>query len=202
MGTLESLKRLAKGNTIYVTDIEGELLKTLATHSRAERILEIGRHSSVSTWWLNQGIAVREIHSLEPKPRPEADRVLKGVANCDLQFHHPTTFRQAVEAKPSPCFAAYDLIYIDGDHSYEGCLADLKLAYMVSRTVTQAPTRPTLIVIHDIHSPKHGKAIAAACNEFSKDAAYLNPGRPEAQWVDLPIVGGKLEDGMRLLTFL
>jgi len=138
---------LAHGSSEFGTAL---MLFTLAVNIRAKRILEIGRCRGFSTYALASGLAFNEMNWTEArhnKQRPDVDyEVYEDCAHGVL--HSVDLIPQANATQliaqsnflgnyvmfhnmPSGAFDAatygpFDLVFIDGDHSYDGCLADVK----------------------------------------------------------------------------
>jgi Methyltransferase domain len=141
LGTLRS--ELAHGSSEFGTAL---MLFTLAVNVRATRILEIGRCRGLSTLALAGALRFNDVGWTEAphNKRPDVDylryeysslHVLYSVdlipqANAE-QLISQTKLTPYVKYvnMPSSDFqpdGLYDLVFIDGDHSYEGCLADVK----------------------------------------------------------------------------
>jgi len=124
----------------------GLSLFSLATSIRAKQILEIGRHFGFSTFalasalrFLDMGWTEPEFHkqrpdidyptfeafngrltSIDPNSRPEAEELL---AKYDLTKY--VNLVTGFSGQFVPDVPSYDFIFIDGDHSINGCSADI-----------------------------------------------------------------------------
>jgi predicted O-methyltransferase YrrM len=124
----------------------GLMLFTLAVSTRSKRMLEIGRYTGFSTYALTSALRFLEmgwkepdfhrqrpdvnygahestepgrLTSVEPQPLPQAEEL--------LQHHNLLRYVELVTAASGDYTPTgeYDLIFIDGDHTYEGCLRDV-----------------------------------------------------------------------------
>lgn len=126
----------------------GLSLFSLAVSTRSRQILEIGRHFGFSTFalasalrfqhagWaepafhkqrpdvdyaeLESPLKIGRLTSIEPNPRPEALAL--------LQKYELTPYVNLVTGFSGqfvPDVSSYDIIFIDGDHSVNGCAADI-----------------------------------------------------------------------------
>lgn len=127
---------------------QGEFLRSLVTNSNPKTVVEIGTFFGISSIWI--GAALQDaanggrLYSIDlfkdilPMPNGRRTKcildpmhkVAENVARAGLQ--ECVTLIQGdsrvVGGKwPEISSAGIDLLYIDGDHSIEGCLADFKL---------------------------------------------------------------------------
>lgn len=125
----------------------GQTLFSLAVSTRASRILEIGRYKGFSTLALASGLymnqigwdepvqhkqrpdvdykalespPLRKVTSLDPFPDPEATALLKKAGV--MQFVDMVD-KYSYQYEPE---GPYDIIFVDGDHTYPGLKRDIK----------------------------------------------------------------------------
>jgi len=125
----------------------GQTLFSLTVSTRASRILEIGRYKGFSTLALASGLymnqigwdepiqhkqrpdvdynvlespPVRKITSLDPFPDPQATALLK---KAGVMKFVEMVDKYSYQYEPE---GPYDLIFVDGDHTYEGLSRDIK----------------------------------------------------------------------------
>lgn len=133
---------------LHPTQVDSEItgLLDLATERRVERIVEIGTAQGGTTFLLSRAIpSARWTLSIDLRPRHT--RVLRFFNRPDRTFHAlaGSSISPAVLQRVASLLgeAPVDLLFIDGDHSYEGVKSD----YAHYRRFV----RPGgLIVFHDI----------------------------------------------------
>jgi predicted O-methyltransferase YrrM len=147
---------------------EMEYLYSVARQSR-RGILEIGRFNGGSTFLLacaNQGVP---IHSIDNAPKN--DELLRTLLRENAVGNNVVLIVN--DSKISKPIGPVDLIFIDGDHSYEGCAADLATWY------AQLAEGGHLL-LHDSYLGPHG--VQRAIADFIER-------RPEIEIVVSPFIG-------------
>jgi predicted O-methyltransferase YrrM len=141
------------GEFIRLDPWEGELLFMLAARAKLG-ILEIGRYNGGSVFLLACANAAVPIHSIDNQPQDDArlqqllDRASVG-QNVDLIVGDSQNARY-------PQVGPIDLLFVDGDHSYEGVTADLRNWYDLVSVGGH-------IVLHDCY---HGSPVMDAAWDF------------------------------------
>lgn len=137
-----------------------EALFKVATQWRCERIVEIGVRSGYSalTWLLaNPGATLIGVEADEDERSVNTHTGRKGLWRHaqtilrSLPFHLVLVDSHSLRRLPDA-----DLIYVDGDHTFKGCLADLRLA-------EQSTNR---IVVDDYDSIP---GVRQACDTFTSE---------------------------------
>ncbi|MBK5197743.1 MAG: class I SAM-dependent methyltransferase [Methyloceanibacter sp.] len=150
---------------------EGEYLFAVARHAKLG-IVEIGRFKGGSTFLLANAVPKSvPIYSidLEPQDDEKLKRLFEATSKSSLK-----RVRLIVGDSQKGCFpeiGPYDLLFIDGDHSYQGCSADIANWY-------GGLARNGHMLFHDSHKLGVQDAIA----DFMG-------GHPKAQVVTSPFMG-------------
>ena len=97
------------------------------TAARAERgIVEIGRYNGGSTLVLGAANQAVPIWSIDIAPQDD-DLFRRQIANIGLDARFELIVGNSQHGTfPQIAPSSYDLLFIDGDHSFAGCLADLE----------------------------------------------------------------------------
>lgn len=130
----------------------GLSLFSLVVSTRAESVVEIGRFKGFSTFAIASALkfltensweetpgakqrpgfnyeefekvgGVRKVYSIDPFPTPEA---VAYIENNDLKKYVKFFDKRSDEVSLKDFVKRPDIIFIDGDHSFEGCMADVK----------------------------------------------------------------------------
>jgi predicted O-methyltransferase YrrM len=105
---------------------EGEYLFMLASRAR-QGIVETGRFHGGSTFLLSCANAEVPIHSVDIAPKND-ELVRRYMQQNGVGAKTELIVGDSQNVK-YPQVGAYDLLWIDGDHSYEGCTKDLENWY-------------------------------------------------------------------------
>ncbi len=119
-------------------------LEELIKKHDVKTVVEIGSFLGASTAWfaerVDRVICVDKWIEVEPDgnynnlvwtcertglPRDFYDEFWKNIVDAGLQ--HKVSVVRGWSSDVSPCVPDADLIYVDGDHSYEGCASDIRL---------------------------------------------------------------------------
>lgn len=146
-GFLNHLKKLQEAGSSELP--VGLILFTLAVSRMSERILEIGRHKGFSTFALAAGLKYldegvprigwncqrpeidydvlfqpkkRILYSLDPDPK-YLEYCRQMMKDFDLEKYVKFETVKSQDYKPE---GEYDIVFIDGDHSYQGCKNDVE----------------------------------------------------------------------------
>jgi predicted O-methyltransferase YrrM len=149
---------------------EAEYLFTVASHTRVG-IIEIGRFNGGSCFLMSIAAPEVPIYSIDIAPRDDARlRTFFAANNVGSNVQLIIGDSRRTEY---PQIGQADLLFIDGDHSYEGCLADLKNWY--GRLVPGGH-----LVLHDCYTGSWG--VQQAVLDFVAD-------HPELESVQSPYIG-------------
>ena len=102
---------------------EAEYLFLVASLAR-KGIVEIGRHNGGSTFLLACANSEVPIWSIDIAPQDD-DRLRRLLAEHGVGRNVDLIVGDSQRGE-FPEIGAYDLLFVDGDHSYEGCMADLE----------------------------------------------------------------------------
>ncbi len=105
---------------------EGEYLFNLAALSR-KGILETGRYHGGSAFLMSCSNPDVPIHSIDIEPKDD-QRLRDFMDRCGVGKNVDLIVGNSQKTK-YPQIEQYDVLWIDGDHSYEGCTADLNNWY-------------------------------------------------------------------------
>ncbi len=139
---------------------------------RLERVLEIGSFRGGTAWLWAQLADVVVAIDRAPLFSPELVTIL--IAD---DSHDPSVVELAGE------FAPFDLIFIDGDHSYEGVAADF---------LNYAPLiRPGgLVVLHDVCEHEAGSEVSLFWTELRERFEHTELIREPRHWGGFGVVLG------------
>lgn len=149
-------------NTWRMAEKEGQQLYEIAMSLKPTIILETGTHQGYSGMWflkalkdLQQGMLITiDILSTEKYDKLNKEQLLENhiIAKHNLQSIS-NRFVQITAGEPD--VDVIDLLFIDGDHSFKGCLNDLNAYYPKLR-------KGGICLLHDFH----GIQVPAAFEEF------------------------------------
>lgn len=146
----------------WLSELEALLLVDYASRT-THHMLEFGSYCGRSAKLLGTLAALteRELHCVDPwgdfgLPSKTGDQALEefktNIAGLPVGW-----WRSRVEDWKHPQHWSYGFIYCDGDHSYEGTLAQLRKA---------AELEPLIIAVHDVNDSGGGKKVKQACLEL------------------------------------
>ena len=138
-------------NVAVWSDIQDHL--PLLRESAHGNVMEIGVRGGMSTSALLAGVEAKggHVYSVD-------------INNCPIFTGHPQwSFMVADSIREIERISKFvpdslELLFVDGDHTYEGCLADLH---------NYAP-RAKKVLIHDCECPLTFPGVRKACEEYAK----------------------------------
>lgn len=140
----------------WLTKAEAELLFRCASQCEGA-ILEVGSYHGRSTVLLAR--TGRTIYAVEPfagfcKNDMDGSFAERDFREATKSFPNVKLYKQKIETwNPLPC----GFCYLDGDHSYEGTITQIKKALKC---------KPTWIAVHDVNDSGGGLRIKRACLEL------------------------------------
>lgn len=156
-------------------DKEGEFLYNIALSSKSKFIVETGTFRGASGVWFLKAIEAQGKGWFITYDITKPDGYTKQTEK-QLRENHliavrrlekvGSSFSTIVDSKIYAWSNKIDLLFIDGDHSYNSCLTDLQ-------TFEPHVKKKGLILIHDYH----GKGVPAAVRDYYVDKEYF--GRKE-----------------------
>ena len=135
---------------------EMELLFIIARRARVG-ILEIGRYSGGSTFLLACANAEVPIHSIDIRPQDD-ERLRQLFATHNVGQNVSLIVGDSTN-QPCDSVGQIDLLFVDGDHSYEGCLADIRNWY-------DAVIPGGVLLFHDSYADTDGQEVQDAIMDF------------------------------------
>ena len=111
-------------NFIHLHPWEGEYLFQVASQARLG-IVEVGRLHGGSTFLLACANSVCPIYSIDNDPVDDTYLKNAVIKHCDRELSGIDLIVGDSQSTQYPHIAGADVIFIDGDHSYEGCKRDL-----------------------------------------------------------------------------
>lgn len=153
-----------------VNDSTGQLLAALVANHPHYRVMEIGRGYGVSTLWMLSAMRGGLLHSYDIFDDAWSVALIDKLYNDGLLLAKPGL--RLLKNGDLPGEAAdYNIIFIDGDHSYEGVRKDFERA-------AQLLAPGGLIIMHDVMSgagqPGVQRMWATIRSETSFDAFVLD----------------------------
>ena len=127
METLDKLDHYLMGEmTINNLPMFQNVIKTI----NPQNILEIGfnRGSSALLWLMNSTVS---IHSFDIVSQPTSIHILSTLYNSRFKFTQMNSFN-IVENLGEELTSKFDLIIVDGDHSYQGVKTDMETALILN----------------------------------------------------------------------
>ena len=152
-----------------VFHIEGRILYSLA-FKYPGLILEIGSDLGVSTRYIHQGLddALEQSHTLEPAHIYCVDPIHKWPEDASWPRRH-----RIVGYSPSDIpLLEYDWAFIDGDHRYDGVMADIAAA----KNLVHGP-----LVFHDT-APRFSSHTPTNTSDGSEARRAILDSLPESEW--------------------
>jgi predicted O-methyltransferase YrrM len=123
---------------------------------RPETVLEIGSNEGGCTKWLSSFSG--RVYSVDIVNRlPESIKALKNVSFLHMNSNDAFEYFKSINVH-------FDLIVIDGDHSYEGCRNDLFNAINCG----------SIIMCHDSYNPPCRQGYIDAVKSFNNQSIYYN----------------------------
>ena len=139
----------------WLTKEEARTLLSAAKETQGE-ILESGSYYGRSTVLLAS--LGREVHTVDPFEGFDSDRIDGDLIEIELQFAVAglpvTVYRMKIEDWPA---RPVGFAYLDGDHTYEGTLAQIQKAKECGASV---------IAVHDVNDSGGGLKVKQACLEL------------------------------------
>lgn len=130
-------------------------------HFKPTKVFEIGVRAGYTAYFILQGAA----HAVQKYRGIDLETYLLGSTDCARKLLRPLCSDAVIEVGNSHELQnlgdEYDLIHVDGDHSYEGKLADLQLALN-----SLAPNG--VIVVDDCHPSGAKEVVHRATVEFAE----------------------------------
>lgn len=125
-----------------------------------KKILEIGSLQGGMLWWFNRILEPTLLVSIDPVDQLRVD-VREHTTVITGSSQDPEVFERASTLGP------FDLIFIDGDHSYEGVRDDWNLYQKIVDP-------EGLIAFHDImpHLPEYGHGVDRFWNELKESTTH------------------------------
>ena len=133
---------------------EAEYLFLLGQRSR-QGIVETGRFHGGSTFVLSCSNDKVPIWSIDIDPKDD-DHLLSILASKNIGSNVELIIGDSQNVRYGQ-IKQFDLLFIDGDHSYEGCMADLKNWFPLL-------SRGGHVIIHDSY---YGQPVMDAVNDFT-----------------------------------
>lgn len=195
----EVLERLQEEGTVIAADgsahelfpvaipaAEGEALRDYVIREAASRTLEVGLGYAVSTLYVCDGL----VENGDPAATHVAVDPYQGsrFASCGLQLlkqagvaqlvEHHATHSQLVLPRLLGEGRSFDLVFIDGDHRFDGVFVDL---YYAGRLV-----RPGgIVMVDDYQLPALERAVSFFASNLGWSIEELAPPDPHHQWAAL-----------------
>lgn len=133
---------------------------------KPKRILEIGTYIGRSLIWLVLGSGqVELVVSVDNESYTPNSQSIAKQSLHDFGFRGNSVFivgnTKDKSVKDQLRKFTFDLIHIDGDHSYEGCLNDLKLSWELLDS-------KGIVIVHDYDASQVRKAVSDFCKEVNR----------------------------------
>lgn len=151
---------------------EGEYLFSIAGRANVG-ILEIGRFKGGST--LLMAFAAKNVPIYSIDLAPQNDERLQQIFKAVGKGENVHLIVGDSQRGQFPSVGRYDVLFIDGDHSYEGCTADIAKWY-------GGLAKNGHMIFHDSHKPGVQDAIADFITEHPEAQVLLNPFMGPSFW--------------------
>lgn len=126
--------------------------------TETKTIIEIGCLFGVSTELFAQ--CFQKVIAIEPTLTPELEQLIQTFSNIELI----QAFSQDIVGNFDD--KSVDVVYVDGDHSYEGCFRDLTLYFPKIRPAGHIGVHDYDGVNHDLPPPDYNPHVKTAVDKF------------------------------------
>ena len=125
------VKELYRPRDMVVPLVELLTLAAICRHKAPQRIFEIGTHTGSSTLVMALNVAEEtEVLTLDLEP---SEMIGSAYRDTETSSNIRQLYGNSVTFDYTPFLGAVDLIYIDGDHTYNGVKSDTEKAFTLLR---------------------------------------------------------------------